>query len=481
MLRDVVNIQHWLDNDPETAWRDRLVRDREIDLSNPVESPHNSQHGLTTTEKLARVLYWWQQVNGGQHADTQVDSSISPGHDVEAFFNWATMLTALLGCLLGGSAAMTVLHYNGTSPINVLVVLGCLILAPLITLVGSLFLPFISPRSALGSINLGAIVQSAIRVRYRHLDENFSLTSPGIASPGMEKYFRWRLMFNSQVFGLAFSLAALAVLLFKVALTDLAFAWGTTLSIGSEGFYSAVRIIAAPWASFLPQAVPDQVLIAASRYYRLGDNLEGVSAAALTGWWLFVAMSLAVYGVLLRSILLVIALQRTRAALQYAFLNHPQLVALVERLNTSLITSVAETTEEVSAGHQGHNLASDGTLDAPARVFSWHQAPVPRAIRGNEISVQMIDLGNERDINEHVEPLNELAKEHLSVWFICKGWEPPLLECHDVLQALRASLGPSPAIVVTPVDEEGVGSVDEDKNMWRESLAKLNDPHLYVQ
>ena len=56
-----------------------------------------------------------------------------------------------------------------------------------------------------------------------------------------------------------------------------------------------------------------------------------------------------------------------------------------------------------------------------------------------------------------------------------------MLECHDVLQALRAFLVPSPAIVVTPVDEEGVGSVDEDKNMWRESLAKLNDPHLYVQ
>ncbi len=45
------------------------------------------------------------------------------------------------------------------------------------------------------------------------------------------------------------------------------FVWGSTFTISDNFLASAVQMIATPWSSWLPAAVPTHEVIAASRYH----------------------------------------------------------------------------------------------------------------------------------------------------------------------------------------------------------------------
>ena len=61
-----------------------------------------------------------------------------------------------------------------------------------------------------------------------------------------------------------------------------------------------------------------------------------------------------------------------------------------------------------------------------------------------------------------------------------KGWEPPLLEFSDFLEALRASIGDAATLVVVPINTRGDGIEPGDREIWAEFLGRHRDPRLYV-
>ena len=103
-------------------------------------------------------------------------------------------------------------------------------------------------------------------------------------------------------------------------------------------------MLAAPWASWLPGAVPSIELIEASRYFRADPRLS-VDAAALGQWWTFVALCLVVYAALPRIVLLVIALWRTRSAFEWTVVHLPGARELLYRLGTDPVEARALTPE----------------------------------------------------------------------------------------------------------------------------------------
>ena len=61
-----------------------------------------------------------------------------------------------------------------------------------------------------------------------------------------------------------------------------------------------------------------------------------------------------------------------------------------------------------------------------------------------------------------------------------KGWEPPLLEFSDFLEALRASIGAAATLVVVPINTRGDGIEPGDREIWAQFLGRHGDPRLYV-
>ena len=455
MIEQFVNILHWLSEDPARDWQRKLARDREIALRNPQAD---------TQSVLKHVLYWWSEIDSSSR-------SRLPGECLRRLFLFTSVITAACGLLLGGGASLALFYYDGSAPINILVAMVCLVLLPLIGFVLSLTLPFLKSTGLIGALNFGGWVQSVLRSR----DVSVA-TSLSLVTDTFEHFLRWRLVWNSQLFGLTFSAAALAVLVLKVLLSDLAFAWGSTLNIDAATIHQFSNALSKPWSEFVPSAVPSHDLIERSQYFRLVNTQDETLAKTLTQWWPFIAMSLLCYGVISRLVALLLAGLFANHHLQRAFLREPRIVALLDRMNSPVVAS--ESGENEKTPDEGVNTQSTfaDTQGAADLVIAWQGASLGDA----NPDAELLEIVDEQALLPHRERLKDLGPEHAVVRVITKAWEPPLLEFHDFLEALRTCLGPRAIIIVVPSSDDG-DELAEQKSVWRRSLAKFNDANLFVQ
>lgn len=98
-------------------------------------------------------------------------------------------------------------------------------------------------------------------------------------------------------FGLGIALVFLLLLL----LSDLAFGWSSTLLPDQHLLSQWLQWLSYPWHSIWPAAVPDEQLLAQSRFARIEQ--QQLLLAQTSGWWPFLLMSLLCYNLLPRVVL----------------------------------------------------------------------------------------------------------------------------------------------------------------------------------
>jgi len=65
---------------------------------------------------------------------------------------------------------------------------------------------------------------------------------------------------------------------------------------------------------------------------------------------------------------------------------------------------------------------------------------------------------------------------------ICvRGWEAPLLDLQDFIQALRAQVGSQCSLIVAPVGASGETASEAQRSIWSRWTARVGDPALYVE
>ena len=452
-LGQFISIQQWLRDDPFLEWEEKVARDRKIYLENPAISSQSS---------LDQVFSWWEQLNDSE-------SSTAVAERIERLFSVTLVGTLLAGLLLGSAASLAVLYYDGSAPINLLLAFVCLVVLPLLGFFLSLLLPFFQSSGFIGAFNLGGWVQAILRIKY------FSSIRSTLVLPEVyERFLRWRLVLNSQLFGLAFSGAALSVLLVKVLLSDLAFAWGSTLSVESGTIYALSETVSRPWALFVPEAVPSRALIENSQYFRLATTKNEALARQLTQWWPFLAMGMLCYGVLLRTVALIVANTFAARQLKRTFLRDPHIIALLDRMHTAMVTNDSEQIMEDLSDESSPPTDTDSFASKPLLIINWQGA----SLADEHPEVPRIDVTDEGSLQAEQDSFQTL--DNGVIWVVSKAWEPPLLECHDFLRALRNYVGPKVKIILMPRGAPSA-ELDDYKRIWQQSLAKLNDPGLYVQ
>ncbi|MBO9469338.1 DUF2868 domain-containing protein [Endozoicomonas sp. G2_2] len=136
---------------------------------------------------------------------------------------------------------------------------------------------------------------------------------------------------------LGFNLGLLLAFVGSLLIFDVRFYWEATPQTGSL-VQSSVALIATPWRTVWPAAVPDASQIEASRArYIDGERRVATTPASTAAWWRFLLMSLLVWGVLPRLLLMggyALAERRALARLDFQAPRHRDLwrrLAHVER------------------------------------------------------------------------------------------------------------------------------------------------------
>ena len=452
----MIDIPDYLRQERARSWHERSARDREIAL----------KFDSGVSKDRDRVIAWWQTI------PKQADAP-SNGRKLEKLFRRLSWLMFIAGTLLGLGAASAALFYNGAQPINVLLALALLVLLPFSLLCLSFSLPFVRSTSLFGETNVGHIALAFLMRRQGIVNGEFGEFGHFHAR---DRLLRWRVMLASQQFGLAFALAALTLLLAKTSFSDLAFVWSSSLNIEANAFGQFCRALSWPWSSLIPQAVPSETLIEQSRYFRLHSDASVLGAAALTQWWPFLAMSLIFYGVTARGMALVIARLGLQRAIEFYLMSHSEVASLCDRLNEPVILSAA--TEVESVPNEIVTVPNPYPGGAAELVFIWNDAI---DMAGSDISKPVLKLGGDNAPADDRSIIGSVTTDAAAVRVVTKAWEPPMLEFHDLIIALREHFGARTSIVVQPVNEQAESAAAAELDIWRASLARLQDPKLYVR
>jgi len=356
-LAKAIDIPAWLEQDRQNDWPSRIQRDQQI----------SGQAKIPAGQETQRVLHWWSQVQPKQDEN-------SPGQKLASLFKRVSWIAIIIGLLAGISFASAILHYDGTQPINVLVLLIVLVLIPLVLFLLSLLVPVFSSNSLLGSLNIGNQVLAFLKRKSPVLQEFFSSSR---SDQSRDTLLRWKLLLYSQQFGIALAI-----------FSDLAFGWSTTLDFNSSSLTPWIQALALPWSTWLPEAVPSNELIEQSRFFRLQDGERNLSAQALTGWWKFIAMCLLVYGIGFRLLAAWFASVNVKKATAEILMQHSEVTGLLDRFNAPSMHDAAPvvTADNTQNNSLGFNLQSADI------VIRWNRAePV-----GNPLQHEhLIDISSE--------------------------------------------------------------------------------------
>jgi len=472
LLAAAVDIERWLKADRQTAYDERLRRDRAIGRQ------------LGVTRPGARVLAWWDRIVA------DLDEPPRVGARVVSFRRLLTAALLGLGVVLGVGVGAAAFAYDGSAPVNVLALLAVLVVVPgLLLLLTLLALPgWVPGVRALGdtfaAFSLGRWAGVLLdRVSGSDLFAGLQ------ASRRQEPFARWQLVLFSQWFAVAFFVGVLALAAARVTFTDLAFGWSTTLTVAvdARSMHALFTALATPWSAWLPQAVPDLALTEASRFNRLETGGVSAARAVLLGaWWPFVVMCVVTYGLAPRLLLLIVGAWRLRTATRAWLLGSADVTALLDRLDSPSVTyeAVPEQLDAASAG--GYVPSTRLEPDTRARAVVWNQAMAEERVaewlaeRFGLAPAEVSGFDVLQGPDEWRERLDALGTDVRHVVIVTKGWEPPVLEFTDFVERLRTSLGAEVTIAVAPVAVDGTHVDAADRDVWARALGRLHDPRLYV-
>ncbi len=229
-----------------------------------------------------------------------------------------SFLILVIAVVSGSLITASLLHYDGSQPINVsrflFLLLGgqLLLLLSGATAFGLRRMGWLKPESGF----IGPAIQTALNQALQWLQKH------GVQPCSAETRLQLHAFYGSltqkqshfqplilgvisglaQTFGIAFNIAAIVTTLFLVTVSDRAFGWQSSLDLSAERVHAMTSTIATPWSGILPAGAPTEEEIQGSRIY-LKDGMRRLTNQDLVSWWPFLVCSLVVYGLLPRCLL----------------------------------------------------------------------------------------------------------------------------------------------------------------------------------
>ncbi|NKB64675.1 MAG: DUF2868 domain-containing protein [Gammaproteobacteria bacterium] len=481
-ISQLINLYIALEKDKSSDADTNRARDRRIGL----------KYQTQTLTELQTVQCWL--------SEHETAEPTTVGETCQKIISASTMILSIFGFFIGWGLSQIVLHYDGNQPVN--------IIHAVLTLIGFQF--------AILLLLLSCLIPSGFNQK---LKETVLVFNPGFwamqalgkiikkiptelpvhQSPlvAIKKYINKNLWINllisiSQSFAFWLNLGMISSLYYLVFSTDLALGWNTTLNFGSDQIHGVTSIISYPWQSFFPTGVPSEALVEISRYYRLENGVGifndkgGLFAKHLGEWWLFLFLSLLFYGLLPRTITLVMMKLKIIISIRKEMLGQPEVRMLLSRINQPHITTQSQTNDEtpIKARQKRKRMAEELLTSPDSVILMWSDA-ILSAKQIDQINIssqRYLNIGGDLTPSQQQQIVQSIGVgSSSSALIVVKGWEAPMMEFSDFLNQLRLRF-PEPypiAILLTPLAQSTLSEANIES--WETLLSHRQDENLYIE
>lgn len=461
------------------------------------------------------LIYRWLQERRSLENREQDGQALLPGRMWYELYGLFWSLFSFLALASGAGCSWSLLSYSGEQPVNVslffLVFVGfqvCFLLLLLFVWGYRRVRGFDLRSSLLLSLVNRGLNRFLFKIRrygfetmagHRRSQFAAALAAVRTRGKGYGALFFWPLFLLFQLFGIAFNFGVLGVLLVKVASSDMAFGWQSTIQVSSQFVARFVHWLSLPWSWLLGAAsYPDAGQVEGSRMV-LKDGFYHLTSTDLVSWWPFLCLAVCCYCLLPRIALFVLGTFGRKRALNRVSLQRPEHNQLLHRL----LTPRLETRPQMQA------VAGDPVLETKAK-----EVAEPRSVNGELLVLVPDELFDDCDIagmkqlclevfgyglagkmrideeyGDNSPIFSQLKSETDGscppLLLLQEAWQPPIQEMLRFLRELRCHCGKETLIIVGLIGKPDPDTIltrvtDTELQVWREKTAILLDPCLQV-
>lgn len=413
-----------------------------------------ASRGLTGAAARRAGLRVWLEETQGIHGGKKFSAALSLVGAGLALFLFLTGISASLGML-----------DRGRGGINVSLFIVILIGGQWLVLILAALAWLMRRRAAEGFSGVQAMAGKITRHLAGNRDETWwNRLMNGGGTP--RAAILWRLARMAQASGIFFNLGILCALSGLVLVKHVGFFWETTTDLAMHSLLeTGVKFFSAPWSSWWPGAVPNALVIDASRW--LPGRTTGL-APGPSAWWEFLLMTTLVWGLLPRAILWILAWYAGRRSLDGLDFQSRSHRALWREITG---TDRVETDEKPLDGVLVLDVGGGGLSEQTLRPFLLRRLRVnPAAWQ----SVAVLDPGAE------AEAARALVQAPAGVVLLAEGWSlspARMIALHDKVRSSAGLDTPIKFLVanVGPNHEPAIATADERRE-WTRFVDSLMDP-----
>ncbi len=429
-----------------------------------------------------------------------------PGPRIAHGLDVAGWILVILGLLIGGGTSKVLLHYDGSTPVNVLWFVFVLCIAQILFLGLMLWFVLRARKPASGG-GPGVLHRPVAAIAARFFGVRGQAISDALRAMRVRRGLyadveRWTLFALAQRFGVAFNVGAIAVAFATIAFSDLVFSWSTTLDVTPETVHTGARAISLPW-SWLPDWVPSLEVVVASQWARMpGEFVARIDNAPQLAaqWWPFLIAGVVTWGLVPRLVALFAGSWRARRALAAAGFDHIGYQELFDRLLPPRTGWQGPRPEDVEGSPPAPTQPGDArrtehapvAAGAPTWLLLWgsiakHADVVAQQLTARtSADVQSQHAVGGADLRDDQRALDSLrGAEATRVTFVAAVGQQPTADVLEFLRNVRQTIGATKPVVVGLLGvDDGSGftdATDSELEQWRRSLGALDDPHLWAE
>jgi len=348
-LRDFLDAEYALQRE-ESAWKDAAEKVGKQCLEQSGQSAGDIRRQLASdVQKRHSLIKQWLQA-------LRDEGEKLPGAAIVLAHGRLSWLALIVGALIGMGAGKAALMTTAGQPINLWLFLGILVFLQVgLLLAGFGFAVWAKIRGKAWLGFLGRLSQTLFRWNWvkHHADQDLLG-----ALQETSRVEQWVWLGFTQRFAAAFNLGAAISFVAMLMFSELQFGWSTTPdSFEPTVLTGIVNVLAVPWAWAVPESwVPNADFIAGTRWDTLSSSFRDTNADG-RDWWPFLFLSLMVWGLLPRLLLLSWMEAQKRKTLANLGWNHrgyQRLMEIMLPLQVGVTPSPKETIEVISAADLSH-------------------------------------------------------------------------------------------------------------------------------
>lgn len=475
---DIIDVEYFIatgeENNTNHSYESVHIEDREL------YNRHIAPQITGTLGSKNIVLKKWLEHKTLNHSK----DNLLPGQAYKEFSTVIALLFSFLGILLGLGLTISLLSYDGITPVNIFSFLGLLLIPQTIFLfffvLSSLFQKsrFTLTQSIIYTL-LAQLLSRVFFVTKKHLftqlsgkdllqAESFWGQVHSIKN-SYGKIFYWPIFSLTQLFAIFFNISVLATLLIRVATTDIAFGWQSTMQFGEQSLSTVIQYISTPWSSLITHSHPTLAEISGSHII-LKEGVYHLTTPDLASWWPFLFMTILVYGLLPRIALLIFGRVRKSCLLKNLTFEESRHKKLFHRLTTPVVSTQSPEDADDSLPFSIHTDSINPSKHPdfppvvaliPEDIFQFcHSENLEPHLIPFQFSLEKT-FKIQMDLEEDEKVFNNLQNyANKEIFILLEAWMPPISDTQTYLKKISEVLPPKTTIYI------GLVGKPENKNIF---------------